>query len=140
MEGLDLERMFKNNEYPAIRIIYKGKTKSKVMRSVWIFEKFAFSAERYDMAIQIEVKKGESEIITIVLGALKVIDTGILLKFGDDIYEFLKKKILEQLEKEYKSEIKVETNGKWEKSGLPPINSDEIHEENKGEDSNRLHS
>ena len=87
-----MERLFEENGYPAMRIIYTGEsTRSKVERSMWIFRKFAYSVEKYNIPIQMEVKKGESEIITIVL---KLIGDGILLAFGRDIYEFMKAKIL----------------------------------------------
>ncbi|MCL5089810.1 MAG: hypothetical protein M1382_01410 [Candidatus Marsarchaeota archaeon] len=94
--------------------------------------------EKYNIPIQIEVKKGESEIITIVL---KIIGEGILLAFGKNIYEFMKAKILQQLEKQYKSKIKVKTNKAWKEKGLPPINSDEIYNErNEKRGKKRLHS
>ena len=122
-----------------MRIVYEGDSiRSKALRSMRIFEKLAFSAEKYNIAIQIEVKKGESEIITIIVHAVAV---GILLAFGGDIYKFMKKKILQQLSGEYKSEIKVETNEEWKAVGLPPINSNEIHEKNDEENKDgKLHA
>ncbi len=139
MDDLNLEGEIEDIKYPAMRIIYTGEsTRSKVERSMWIFRKFAYSVEKYNIPIQIEVKKGESEIITIVL---KIIGEGILLAFGKDIYEFMKAKILQQLEKQYKSKIKVKTNKAWKEKGLPPINSDEIYNErNEKRGKKRLHS
>ena len=117
-----------------MRIVYEGDSiRSKAFRSMRIFEKLAFSAEKYDIIIQIEVKKGESEIMTIIVSAVA---GGALHEFGEDIYKFMKKKILEQTKKSFKSEIKVETNGAWKNTGLPPINSGEINEEKDG----RLHA
>ena len=138
-DSLDLEKSFNENKYPVMRIVYEGDSiRSKALRSMWIFEKLAFFAENYDIPIQIEVKKGNSVIITIILSK---ISEGILLMLGEDIYKFMKKKILEQTKKSFKSEIKVETNKAWENKGLPPINSNEIHEENDEENKDgRLHS
>ena len=128
MAPIDLEKLFNGNEYPVMRIVYEGDSiRSKALRSMWIFEKLAFSAEKYNIPIQIEVKKGESEIMTVIAGAVV---TGFFYAFGEDIYKFMKKKILQQLSGEYKSKIKVETNEVWKAAGLPPINSNEIHEKN----------
>ena len=139
LEKLDLEELFNGNKYPAMRIIYTGEsTRSKVERSMLIFEKLTFSAEKYDIPIQIEVKKGESVIITIILSE---IGKGILLGLGEDLYTYMKKKILEQTKKPFKSKIKVETNKAWKVIGLPPINSNEIHDKNDEENKDgRLHA
>lgn len=142
MTSLDLEKLFNENEYLVMRIVYEGDSiRSKALRSMWIFEKLAFSAEKYDIPIQIEVKKGESEIMTVIVAGGVIVANRILSNFGDDLYKFMKEKILQQLSGEYKSKIKVETNRAWKNTGLPPINSDEITEENDEENKDgRLHS
>ena len=141
-DSLDLEKSFNENKYPVMRIVYEGDSiRSKALRSMWIFEKLAFSAEKYDIPIQIEVKKGESEIMTVIVAGGVIVANRILSNFGDDLYKFMKEKILQQLSGEYKSKIKVETNRAWKNTGLPPINSDEITEENDEENKDgRLHS
>jgi len=111
MTPLDLEKSFNENEYPAMRIVYEGDSiRSKALRSMWIFEKLAFFAENYDIPIQIEVKKGKSAIITIISSK---ISEGILLMLGEDIYKFMKKKILEQT----KNRLKVKSRLKQMKHG-----------------------
>ena len=146
MTSLDLEKLFNGYEYPVMRIVYEGDSiRSKALRSMWIFEKLAFSAEKYDIPIQIEVKKGESEIMTVIVGSLVaggvIVANRILSNFGDDLYKFMKEKILQQLSGEYKSKIKVETNEAWEGVGLRSINSDEINEKNDEENKDgRLHA
>ena len=138
MTSLDLEKLFNENEYLVMRIVYEGDSiRSKALRSMWIFEKLAFSAEKYDIPIQIEVKKGESEIMTVIVSAVV---GGILHEFGEDIYKFMKKKILEQTKKSFKSEIKVETNKAWKEAGLRSINSDKIYEKNDEKDKKLLHA
>ena len=138
-DSLDLEKLFNENKYPAMRIVYEGDSiRSKALRSMRIFEKLAFSAEKYDdIRIQIEVKKGESEIMTVIVSAVV---GGILHEFGEDIYKFMKKKILEQTKKSFESEIKVETNEAWEDAGLRSINSDKIYEKNDKKDRKLLHA
>ena len=142
MTPLDLEKSFNENEYPAMRIVYEGDSiRSKALRSMWIFEKLAFSAEKYDIPIQIEVKKGESVIMTVIVAGGLIVAKRFLNDFGDDLYKFMKKKILQQLSGEYKSKIKVETNEAWEGVGLRSINSDEINEKNDEENKDgRLHA
>ena len=72
---------------------------------------------------------------------MRAVVDGILHAFGEDIYKFMKKKILQQLSGEYKSKIKVEINEAWKAVGLPPINSNEIHEKNDEENKDgRLHT
>lgn len=140
MLGEDMDYSeFKSSKIPMMRITYTGTSvRSKVYRSMWIFNKLTFSSQKYNIPLRVEVEKGESEVMTIALGVgigiSLAIGQGFFSEFGAEMYHYMKKKILEQLKKHYSSKIKVETNNAWaELKGLRRIDSEEIYLENNEE-------
>ncbi|MGI0059825.1 MAG: hypothetical protein ACREBJ_08655 [Nitrosotalea sp.] len=79
---------------------------------MWVFNKVAFTSEKYDVPVYVEVRKGKSLdiFITLFIGA---IITAAGAKAGNDIYDYVKKKVKEALKKKYKSTMSFDVNQVW---------------------------